>query len=371
MDKRFQFFISSTFTDLKDERQAVLKAVLEMNHMPAGMELFPAADDSAWQLIKDVIDSSDYYLLVVGGRYGSVDDEGLGYTEKEYDYAIQTRKPVCAFLHQDPGKLPREHTETDDAAWTKLVAFRKKVEKSHHCDYWASAEGLKSKVVLALSSVLKRHPAVGWVRADQVPSGSTLADVVALHNEVSALKAQLAETAIAPPPGTEQLEQGDSELLIPFTCPDWEPGADRDDDEDENVSIAPTWNQIFAAVAPSMLHERSDHDLRIALRAYFDERARRQLAEEGHSDPGAISFRESDIETCVVQFRALGLIRENVRPRSVKDTKTYWRLTSHGDHLMTQLRAIRRDPGSLGKRIAGLADGELQRRTHALKGQGE
>ena len=61
MDKRFQFFISSTFTDLKDERQAVLKAVLEMNHMPAGMELFPASDDSAWQLIKDVIDGSDYF----------------------------------------------------------------------------------------------------------------------------------------------------------------------------------------------------------------------------------------------------------------------------------------------------------------------
>jgi len=61
---------------LKDERQAVLKAVLELNQMPAGMELFPASDDSAWQLIRDVIDGSDYYLLIIGGRYGSVDDEG-------------------------------------------------------------------------------------------------------------------------------------------------------------------------------------------------------------------------------------------------------------------------------------------------------
>ena len=59
MDKRYQVFISSTFTDLKDERQAVLKAVLELDHMPAGMELFPAADDTAWQLIKDVIASAE------------------------------------------------------------------------------------------------------------------------------------------------------------------------------------------------------------------------------------------------------------------------------------------------------------------------
>lgn len=48
MDKRYQVFISSTFRDLQQERQAVLRAVLELDHMPAGMELFPAGDDAAW-----------------------------------------------------------------------------------------------------------------------------------------------------------------------------------------------------------------------------------------------------------------------------------------------------------------------------------
>ncbi len=77
-DKRYQIFISSTFLDLIDERQTVLRAVLELDHMPAGMELFPAADESAWQLIRDVIDGSDYYVLIIGGRYGSLDAAGLG-----------------------------------------------------------------------------------------------------------------------------------------------------------------------------------------------------------------------------------------------------------------------------------------------------
>jgi hypothetical protein len=53
-------------------------------------------------------------------------------------------------------------------------------------------------------------------------------------------------------------------------------------------------------------------------------------------------FRPVQIETVVVQFRALGLIEHSVRPRSVRDTTTYWRLTKHGDNLMTNLRAIRR-----------------------------
>jgi hypothetical protein len=99
MEKRYQVFISSTFRDLQKEREAVLKAVLELNHMPAGMELFPASDDSAWQLIKDVIDSSDYYVLIIAGRYGSMDEVGIGYTEKEYQYAVSVNKPVIPLLH--------------------------------------------------------------------------------------------------------------------------------------------------------------------------------------------------------------------------------------------------------------------------------
>ena len=111
MDKRYQVFVSSTFTDLIAERQGVLSAILEITHMPAGMELFPAGDASAWRLIQDVIDSSDYYVLIIGGRYGSLDDTGLGYTEKEYDYAVSSKRPVIPFLHSNPDNLPRERRD--------------------------------------------------------------------------------------------------------------------------------------------------------------------------------------------------------------------------------------------------------------------
>ncbi len=88
MEKRYQVFVSSTFTDLMDERRAVMQALLELDCIPAGMELFPASDDDSWTLIQRVIDDCDYYLVIVGGRYGSLDAYGIGYTEKEYDYAL-------------------------------------------------------------------------------------------------------------------------------------------------------------------------------------------------------------------------------------------------------------------------------------------
>lgn len=347
MDKRYQVFISSTFTDLKEERQAVLKAVLELDHMPAGMELFPASDDSAWQLIRDVIDGSDYYVVIVGGRYGSLDENGLGYTEKEYDHAVQIKKPVIALLHAEPGALPRDKTETDDAAWRKLQAFRAKVEKKHTCVYWKSAEDLKAKVIVGLTSAVKRHPAVGWVRSDQVPTGSTLADVLALRNRVAELEAEAKATALIPPQGTEELEHGDDIFQIDLRFMARNPEIYLDAPQFTG-KIPLTWNEIFAGVAPTMISEASEEDLHSAFRDYFERRTRESYERDKKVKGRELvefEFRDDEIETCIVQFRALGLIRESVKQRSLKDTNTYWRLTPYGDHLMTQLRAIRREPG--------------------------
>jgi hypothetical protein len=49
-----------------------------------------------------VIDDCDYYLLIIGGRYGSTDPEGVSYTEKEYEYAIEHGIKVIALLHELP-----------------------------------------------------------------------------------------------------------------------------------------------------------------------------------------------------------------------------------------------------------------------------
>lgn len=87
--KEISGFISSTYEDLKDERAAVTQCLLDNNCIPVGMEQFPSSNMSQMDYIKKMLDDCDYYILIVGGRYGSLDDDGVGYTEKEYDYAIQ------------------------------------------------------------------------------------------------------------------------------------------------------------------------------------------------------------------------------------------------------------------------------------------
>jgi hypothetical protein len=81
VEKKYQVFISSTYIDLQEERQEVMNALLELDCIPSGMELFPATNEEQWDLIKDVIDECDYYVLILGGRYGSLDSDNMGYME--------------------------------------------------------------------------------------------------------------------------------------------------------------------------------------------------------------------------------------------------------------------------------------------------
>lgn len=129
MDKRYQVFVSSTYVDLKEERQKVNQTLMEMDCIPAGMELFPATDEEQWEFIKKIIDDCDYYLLIVGGRYGSLSSEGVSYTEQEFDYAVEKGIRVIALIHGAPGMLAADKTDGTDEARRKLEVFRKKWRK--------------------------------------------------------------------------------------------------------------------------------------------------------------------------------------------------------------------------------------------------
>lgn len=352
MEKRYQIFISSTFRDLIDERQSVLKAVLELDHMPAGMELFPAADESAWQLIEDVIDSSDYYVVVIGGKYGSLDEEGIGYTEKEYDYAVSQSKPVIPLLHKDPGKLPREKTDTESSAWDKLNLFRKKIERKHTCNYWETADELKAQVIISVTSCIKKHPAVGWIRADQMPANSTIKDILVQKERIAELEKDLQRFKEGPPPGTDELSQGEDTVLIKFYFTAYDGSSYAGQQYNGQINLS--WNEIFSSVAPSLINDSNDISLRKAFRKCFKRNAIEFLSRQRKlkgNEFAEFEFEDHDIDTCIVQFRALGLIVESDRKRSIKDTFTYWALTPYGDKLMVQLRALQRDPVQVKKTI--------------------
>lgn len=124
--KKYQVFISSTYEDLKDERIAVTHCLLENDCIPVGMEQFPASEMSQMDYIKMMLDDCDYYILILAGKYGSPDNDGIGFTEKEFDYAKSIKIPIMSFVFEDIGKLASQKCEGTDEKRELLKKFREK-----------------------------------------------------------------------------------------------------------------------------------------------------------------------------------------------------------------------------------------------------
>lgn len=358
--RRYQVFVSSTYIDLRAARQHVTAALLECDAFPAGMELFPAADEDAWTLIRRVIDESDYYLLIIGGKYGSVDEiQELSYTEMEYNYAVSSKKPVMAFLHGSPEDMLVKDSEKSDKTRAKLETFRSKVEKQKHVKYWTTDEQLAGQVALTFNKFVRSYPAVGWVRADQATQPETLQKLTEAHTRIEQLELRLEATESGPPPGTEELARGDDELTLPvhikfqYRKPNGvsTPGGNW-------VRVTTTWDAVFGAICPRLLDEAKEEALRESLQTFIEvdhygfveSEIGRYVQDVLKDDAESVTIAhawidDEDLGTIVIQLVALGLIVRSSRKRSVNDENTYWTLTPYGSSRAIQLRALRRASG--------------------------
>lgn len=346
LDRKYQVFVSSTYIDLQEERQEVIKALLELDCFPSSMEFFPSTDDDQWTLIKQIIDDCDYYIVIIGGRYGSLSSEGISYTEKEYRYALETGKPIIGFLHSDPKNLPVKNSELDPEAIKKLEEFKELVQKKM-CKYWGNAVELGSVVSRSFIKLQKSHPAIGWVRGNLVPEKDSSIEILELTREIERLKQKIEDTKTKAPIGSEDLAQGYDEIALNYTC----------ESNDGTVSsynashswwgnITTTWNDVFAQIAPLLMSEINEHQIKNTLNKFIEklgtEKLKKRDDAKGHKFKSFV-INEDDYQTIKVQLRALGLIIQSDKKRAISDKGTYWTLTPYGDTIMNQLRAIKRD----------------------------
>ena len=343
MEKRYQVFVSSTYEDLKAERQEVMHALLELDCIPAGMELFQAANEDQWSLIRKVIDECDYYVVISAGRYGSIGPQGYSYTEMEYRYAIEIGKPVIAFLHKDPLEIPAALVEQSDDGKAKHRLFRELLQKKM-CKFWRTPAELGSVVSRSLIRLTKTTPAVGWIKADQVPDTLDAVEVLKLRKTIESLEAQLQQARTSAPAGTEKLSQGTDTYNVAFT---FDTRDLKGDHWSWNYDCDLSWNALFYDIGPIMINEATDRDIwrelnkTVKNRSSFKRQRDKRL--KGHTNQINFEILEHDFQTIKIQLRALGLIGKSTKTRSIKDVDTYWTLTPYGDQVLTTLRAIEKD----------------------------
>lgn len=324
MDKRFQVFVSSTYADLQDERRRVIQTLIEMDCIPAGMELFPAADEEQWAFIRRIIDDCDYYVLIIGNRYGSTTPDGISYTEKEHDYAVEKGLKVLAFVHSAPDELT-EGADVSDDLRAKLAAFREKVRLGRLVKPWKEAPELPALVALSLQKTIRAHPAVGWVRGNQAAANEVLSELNDVRKEKEKLERAVKALRDASAPKLENLAGLGERVTVSGTY--WV------DHYHPTWSVTLTWGELFALVSPHLM--ANPHDVGVAQTLAVN------LFKLSGKDGRTPEVNDVDYQTIKVQLMALGLVSVQYASAVGGGAGVFWSLTPAGQRLMLESRAIR------------------------------
>lgn len=183
MQKKLQVFVSSTYLDLTDERQKAVEGILRANHIPAGMELFAPSNKTQWEIIQEWIKNSDVLLLILGGRYGSVDPiTKKSYTHLEYECAFANGIPVFSIILNDQYLANKKSSnirtevyehEVQNPSIEQYKDFKKMVMSFYirHVEHIAD---IPSEVFLALKEFIEKDDSEyhfrGWIRGDEKPN---------------------------------------------------------------------------------------------------------------------------------------------------------------------------------------------------------
>ena len=334
IEKRYQVFISSTYTDLYEERNEVMQALLELECMPAGMELFPAANDTQWDWIKKVIDESDYYMVIIGGRYGSVHPQKkLSYTEMEYRYALETNKPIISFLHENPMSLSFEKSESDSELRIKLEKFRELV-KEKLCKTYSNPSDLGAKVSRSITQLKKQFPAEGWVRARSIKSRISEEDYLNVLKKNEELEERIRKLGEVQVSLSQKYASGNDIVILKlkFDHRKRNPENNKSWLKQDSIlkEVSTTWNEIFEKLASSIIS--SNYRIFSEVESFLSSKVLNKLYIDYDYDNHRFD-NESLMNTDRIlhQFRVLGLI--SIQGRN-------WKLTEYGENYFNNLIAI-------------------------------
>jgi hypothetical protein len=340
--KKLQVFISSTYIDLIDERQSAVQAVLDSGHIPAGMELFKAGNETQLDTIYKWIDNSDVYMLILGGRYGSVDEKSQkSYTRLEYEYALKKGIPIFSvvltekFLREKNSLLGNDKTyeqkNKDKYDEFKLIVLSKIVRMVD------DAKDIMLTIHSTLVNFLEEYEnLVGWIRANDSEANTSLLTQInslsienkELYEKNSELKKNIDlmqsefesdlafEGEVINIQGTysEQLSTGTKKLY-----------------QDRNIEKEITWDKMFLLWAPRLTatinSARAKSELEYALKDYMGR---------------YFKINENLFQTIKIQFTALGLIKYYEAQTTKAGSSEFIKLTSKGSQHLIRNTAIKK-----------------------------
>lgn len=332
--QKYQVFLSSTYSDLKAERDSITRALYELDCIPVGMEAFPAADEEQFEFIKRLIDQTDYYVLLLGGRYGTISPDGYSYTEKEYRYAKEIGVPILAFVHSSPQNLQGANSDLNDPKKAEsFYRFRNEITEGRMVKMWNDPTSLSAPVVLALNRAFQSKPRRGWIRTPEFDSGEILNE---LHKTQAALREAEQKLSHFSPENFLGDDVAGLDVLLDLEIETWSHNHQGSVVRGVNRNYQVSLEEVLVDIGPNMIESLNQDS--------FSNMVALQVS-EGDRYSSAVEYKyaltRKTLNKLRIQLEALGLV-EVFRSKTLSGgVSNFWKLTNLGINEVRKRAVIR------------------------------
>ena len=326
--KFYQVFVSATYLDLVEERRVLLEVLPQLDCLPV---LLPSQGPEAWPSVRRRIESCDYFILLLGSRYGSLTPSGVSHTHQEFVHASFKQKPRLVFMHAQPEQRPLSLQDASVEGRLKFQDFRQLLRQGECC-LWTQADDLATMLRTCMPKLLQSHPMPGWVSGAAVTSPGQNEALARLEARVAELEAEK-ETWLQTGIRLDELAQGQDKTELYYQANVYAGG---------HCELLPlvsriAWNDVFLAMALGLREPQSERFLHERLAEMLRTRGLQDARELRPKAHALTDIRLTDLcfSSVRIQLRTLGLITRSSLSRTQADPQ--WQLTMQGEHLMKKL----------------------------------
>ena len=358
-------FVSSVVYGYKKYRKAAKRAIEDLKLYAVLMESKPAAPSTPRQACLDEVAGSDVVIMLLGERYGAIQESGKSATHEEYDHARKLEKQILAMIQKVPKRESQQEKflQVEVGHWTRGL----------FCSYYSNHTELTSHIKAALIQLaIKKQtdPNAILSAVDKLPPicRDRMANLLVFAPETYRhLVGLLSDPASRQPGALSRLADNPPVWLSDAGYAPWEAISDFIDAHDNDIGNSDKTRQLaieagsqrsdFYLVRQAMIAADNDDTIRAhALLA--------QAREDHPMVPMAQAYVEDDLQTVVHAVQSSGLLESEDADLAILSALTLWIIYNRLNRMesVEQLlqSVIRRFPDRTHELLSVLAESRIR-----------
>lgn len=331
IDKRYHVFISTTEADMHAERVVLSQTLVSQGFFSWGLEQRTPLTTA---FARRQIDDCDYFILMLGSRYGELSASGVSYMHLEYIYAVTKQKPILVLMYEAPESRADEFQDQNPESKLKFLDFRRQLQRERDMVMtFRDLRDLEVAIRHTMPQFLTRYLAQGWIRPNQQQVQQLQDENEQLRQKLIQLEQQQPRpSSTAQRPMDLPQVQGHEEIAFDYKVHAYQDGNFRELRPQRQLS----WNDLLMVIGPGFSPAMPEDSFAKILNDYLNSTA---LA-----DVRDVMPRAHAVARCQINIRALHMIKTQFKnntwivPVGRDDRqRVLWELSAVGERQLSRL----------------------------------